>query len=145
MIKITVTKISDGSLIAEDFGESVTQESLRIKMLEKGINIEDAAYSIAIDNSFDPLKTRKALKEKGKQAKQACDNQMAIINGYGQDLTAQEESDLMTNHGSALQLLQLNKAWTWKAYVEAIDTAVDSVITTQMKQDLLDQLAEDGI
>lgn len=92
-----------------------------------------------------PKINREIVREKGKLAKKACDNALAVINGYGQDLTQSEEDQLLLDHSAAFQLLQFNKAWTFKAYIEAIDTSADAVITDEMKQTILDQLIEDGI
>lgn len=139
MKKIDVYRISDNKLVAGDIGESVTIESLNSKM---DFDITGAEYQII---EKDLVETRESAREKGRMAKIACDNALAIINGYGQGLTEQQESDLMTNHGDALQLLQLNKAWTFKAYIEAIDPSLDSVITEEMKSNILEQLIEDGI
>lgn len=89
--------------------------------------------------------SRKQIKEKGRLAASACAGAMAIINGYGQSLSESEETTLIAEHGSALQLLQLNKAWSFKAYIQAVDPSVDVVITEDIKRDILDELSEYGI
>lgn len=141
MKKITVTRISDGKIVAGDSGEAITVQSLNDKT---SFDITDAAYQVT-EIEFDPDMTRENLKRNGEIAMNASQSVMKIINGYGQGLTEQQESDLMTNHGAVFQLLQFNKIWSFKTYIEAIDTAIDSVITAQMKQDILDEISEHGI
>ena len=103
------------------------------------------AADVSVKAVKDTVEARKVIKEKGRLAANACAAAMALVNGYGQDLSENDEAALMANHGAALQLLQLNKAWSFKSYIEAIDTSADPVITAQMKQDFLDELADYGI
>lgn len=139
MKEIKVYRKSDNKLVAGDHGANVTVESLNSKM---SIDITDSALYDIVEGTFSD---RDAIRGKGRKARLACEAAMEIINGYGQDLTDQQETDLLANHGSALQLLQMNKAWTFKAYIENIDATTDIVISEQMKQDLLAELADHGI
>lgn len=148
-----IAALSDKSAAHTSLNPDVPNAALWIKEnILEAESVTAEANMVALESADasekatrDAEQARAAIRAKGKLAKNACDAALAIINGYGQDLTEQEESDLMANHGAALQLLQLNKAWSFKSYIEAIDPVNDSVITAQMKQDLLDELADYGI
>lgn len=105
------------------------------------LEVHDAAAKIQSDKAI----AREAVIKKGRLAANASAAAMAIINGYGQDLTVEQEAHLMEDHSAALQLLQLNKPWSFKTYILGIDESSDRVITEQMKQDLLDELKSYGI
>jgi len=99
-------------------------------------HVTQAAISSAAIRRID-------MKKKGERAKAACQSVMEYINGYGQSLTPTQEAQLITDHGSLLQLVEMNKAWSLKDAITAITP--DTIITNEVKQDLLDELSEHGI
>lgn len=78
----------------------------------------------------------------GAKARQACQNVLDLVAGYNfdNDLTAEQITSMQTIFGSIFQLLLANRPSSAKSLINAISP--DGVIvTTQMKQDCLDLLA----
>lgn len=88
MIKIEVKRKSDGELIAEDCGESISIQTLKAKMLKKGIDIESSDYQITQEDlTEEDLKSEKQkIKEKLKDLDTTKLNTIAQIKPILKDI-----------------------------------------------------------
>lgn len=122
----------NGQPILDENGDSVL-ETLPAEFTSEIIDIT-AAHNDAENKRLKIVE--------GAKARQACQSVLDLVAGYNldNDLTAEQITSMQTTFSTIFQLLLANRPSSAKALINAIDP--DGVIvTTQMKQDCLDLLA----
>ena len=153
-IKNRLDALSDKNAIHSSLNPNIPNAALWIK---QNILKADAATAEAnlvllenkdteIKNSLENKKIREDLKKEGELNEVASREVMKLINGIGRSLSDADLNTLKANHGAVIQLIAVTREPDlFKQYIQSIDTSSDPVITTEIKQAILDELEDQGV